>query len=904
MRVGSKVLGLTLFLSISLSFSFSEEEDVACQTSQQCDDMREELGYEKLFVGGELSWRQELGISVYRVGTNYPSKGCFKKGNVAYFGIGGAVSDMSTTELPGARERIQCVSVVSPPTTTSTTTTTTATTTTTTTTTTATDPSCPNNQYRIKVVVRTGPQNTDSGFKLGSGGPGRTWLDNPVGSLPPLTDYADSVCLSNGRYRLRLEAERNGIKRYWVYVNDEEVLRGPAVNSRIKYHIIRVGYKPTLSTREQEWLEGHNSRRQDFHESNGKEFRPLKWSEKLAQQAVESADAIITNNCKYTGSAGGNVGENKSIRRHSRSSIIPEPDLILKNWIDNKVDREYPDNFTMTAAVWMWIGCAESTGMDDEGFFCHATVCQYSRPGNCNVRSFDNWLDAVLDDGSMCGAVCPDSETTWSKAKGKPRPSRQGRRADRAEGRGDADVDAAERGSSRRGRKARRARQETSKSATAAGHRGIVSLVSVSAPADRSVVVRRGASIGAEGGADVRAEPRRGTGRSIVGGGVPSETTFGFVFVSILTTRPHSGAMQVENQKAALWHRALYDGCPGKAAITAISFVSTKKLNDLLRPKFTLLVHSFGKVGPSNGLYKTCCAKWLMDGPLDPLSDYDDWTDEYPVRAGCDGNECERAQQIITLGFDPVNACTTATLSHPLSRFTDYFDMLEEEGKAQQDFANPSMYQLEGYLRPNANSMINSSGFERHLIKIDKSSLKASDAAQPTITLGFDPANACTTATLSHPLSRLTDYFDKLKEEGKAQQDFANPSISGFERHLIKIDIKKSSLKVSDAAQRAKLEVKPPAKKQRTEKSLATKDDADAAQRAKLEGEPPAKKQREEKSLNTKNDEPCNFDNVDVEAEVVAPCVQQVVESKQKGGNARERNDPAAMEPKAAAIPK
>lgn len=89
-----------------------------------------------------------------------------------------------------------------------------------------------------------------------------------------------------------------------------------------------------------------------------------------------------------------------------------------------------------------------------------------------------------------------------------------------------------------------------------------------------------------------------------------------------------------------------------------------------------------------------------MDGPLDPLSDYDDWTDEYPVRAGCDGNECERAQQIITLGFDPVNACTTATLSHPLSRLTDYFDKLKlkEEGKAQQDFANSSMYRLEGYL--------------------------------------------------------------------------------------------------------------------------------------------------------------------------------------------------------------
>mmetsp|Transcript_28400 Transcript_28400/g.67697 ORF Transcript_28400/g.67697 Transcript_28400/m.67697 type:complete len:81 (-) Transcript_28400:131-373(-) len=80
--------------------------------------------------------------------------------------------------------------------------------------------------------------------------------------------------------------------------------------------------------------------------------------------------------------------------------------------------------------------------------------------------------------------------------------------------------------------------------------------------------------------------------------------------------------------------------------------------------------------------------------------------------------------------------------------------------------------------------MINSSGFERHLIKIDKSSLKASDAAQPTITLGFDPVNACTTATLSHPLSRFTDYFDMLEEEGKAQQDFANPSMYRLEGYL------------------------------------------------------------------------------------------------------------------------
>ena len=277
--------------------------------------------------------------------------------NEAYFGIGGTVTEMST-ELPGARERIKCVGstsdlVVAPPTTTSTTT---AVITNTEATVAASelpsqisDPSCPDNQYRIKVVVQTGPQNSVGGFRLGSGG--RAWLNNPVGSLPPLTDYADSVCLSDGRYRLRLESEFDGITRYWVYVNDEEVLRGPSVISTTRFHIIRVGSQPSLSTREQKWLDGHNRRRQDFHESNGKEFRPLKWSEKLAEQAKESVDAIIANNCKYTGSSG-NVGENKSLRRHSSSSNIPMPDLILRNWIDNKIDREYPENSTLTAALW------------------------------------------------------------------------------------------------------------------------------------------------------------------------------------------------------------------------------------------------------------------------------------------------------------------------------------------------------------------------------------------------------------------------------------------------------------------------------------------------------------------------------------------------------------------------
>jgi len=182
--------------------------------------------------------------------------------------------------------------------------------------------------------------------------------------------------------------------------------------------------------------------------------------------------------------------------------------------------------------------------------------------------------------------------------------------------------------------------------------------------------------------------------------------------------------------------------------------------------------------GQEYTLFKSCCVQWLMDGPFNPsVLEYD----HYTIRAGCDG--CKEKHPKITLGFDPVNVCTTATMSHPLSRFIDYFEKLKEEGKAHQDMSNPAMYRLEGYLRPNSTWMRNSSGFKRHLIKFDKSSMEASDAAQ-----------------------------------------------------------------------RAELETKPPAKKPRTE----------------------------EKSSATKSDDPYNFDGEDeLDAEMFAACEQ--VEKKIKG---------------------
>ena len=62
----------------------------ACLTQEECDNMRQELGFNSLFIG------------------TWPSKGCFYKGDNAFFGEGGTIDEMSKPNLPGIQVRIWC----------------------------------------------------------------------------------------------------------------------------------------------------------------------------------------------------------------------------------------------------------------------------------------------------------------------------------------------------------------------------------------------------------------------------------------------------------------------------------------------------------------------------------------------------------------------------------------------------------------------------------------------------------------------------------------------------------------------------------------------------------------------------------------------------------------------------
>ena len=135
---------------------------------------------------------------------------------------------------------------------------------------------------------------------------------------------------------------------------------------------------------------------------------------------------------------------------------------------------------------------------------------------------------------------------------------------------------------------------------------------------------------------------------------------------------------------------------------------------------YELLEEGRQKWTPRN-IFNRCCVKWLVDGPLD-----DDPVDEYNPRNGC--TRCSRDHPCITLGFDKNKNATTAILTHLLDPFLNYFDWLVAEGRAIR--ITRTKYHLDGYLRSNLTALQSYSGFDGHLIKVERGACKASDEAQ------------------------------------------------------------------------------------------------------------------------------------------------------------------------------
>mmetsp|Transcript_7356 Transcript_7356/g.12104 ORF Transcript_7356/g.12104 Transcript_7356/m.12104 type:complete len:494 (+) Transcript_7356:153-1634(+) len=243
--------------------------------------------------------------------------------------------------------------------------------------------------------------------------------------LSPESNYAlvvkdpyDGICCEARDYECSNWREgKNCVGYYKMTVDGKEVVRGGEYIPQTKRHVFTL--EPhTMTDRDKEWLEAHNSRRQRWHRNYGKDYVPLKWSNSLKASSQIWALELLKvcsydlyhdrNNNKW----GENLASNFGV---GDWAVIQTPDEIVGRFVEREATWEWPRNAHLTQVLWRGsnhVGCAEAAKDLGGGKKCHIQVCRYARAGNCNMKSFNDgskewWMDAVMQDESKCGAECP-----------------------------------------------------------------------------------------------------------------------------------------------------------------------------------------------------------------------------------------------------------------------------------------------------------------------------------------------------------------------------------------------------------------------------------------------------------------------------------------------------------------
>ena len=369
----------------------------ACLTAGQCLEQSQLLAI--------------IGVVNFHVGA-YETYGCFYNGDTAYFGFGGSDEDMASQEgLSGGNERIWCtkendtndtnedipendvfVPSKPPPTT-------------------ATNPrpsfrpvtTSPSKQPTVK-PVSTSPSKQPTLKPITDSPTVKPITDSPT--VKPVTDSPTAKPVTDSP-TAKPVTDSPTVKP----VTDSPTVK-PVTDSPSK----QPTPSPTDASAEDDnnkeliWLNEHNNRRQEHHESYGVSYEPLSWSSGLQDLAQTKAN-YHTSQCSLTDNNKSSYGKN-SLMKLGGASLKPlTADATLKMWFDDtRVQNGYPDNGAMTQALWRssdYVGCATA-----EGNGCAVAICYYARPGNCGMdastRGVDgDWETKAYADTSACTPFCP-----------------------------------------------------------------------------------------------------------------------------------------------------------------------------------------------------------------------------------------------------------------------------------------------------------------------------------------------------------------------------------------------------------------------------------------------------------------------------------------------------------------
>ena len=186
-------------------------------------------------------------------------------------------------------------------------------------------------------------------------------------------------------------------------------------------HDIIVGYHEQydqMTTREAQYLDCHNWRREKYHTMYNATYVPLKYDFNLQADAQNWANELL-NDCAVRGiehEPGVEQGENlaKNTGNGLWGQLYPVEN-ICRRWFEREEDWSYPKNAHFTQGNWRsakYVGCAESEKEMDNGGMCRIQVCRYARAGNCNMGRYQanigqNYLNPMLMDENPCGPACP-----------------------------------------------------------------------------------------------------------------------------------------------------------------------------------------------------------------------------------------------------------------------------------------------------------------------------------------------------------------------------------------------------------------------------------------------------------------------------------------------------------------
>ena len=136
------------------------------------------------------------------------------------------------------------------------------------------------------------------------------------------------------------------------------------------------------STRQTDWIKGHNDRRRKYQVQYGGTFTALKWNNALKNKAATLAQKMAKNKCKYETNGddyGMNYAKSVGIR-------LPTVASVMTRWESTLKDSEgkaagWPANGAMTQILWSnskYVGCADAYS-NDNSYMCHVSICLYSK---------------------------------------------------------------------------------------------------------------------------------------------------------------------------------------------------------------------------------------------------------------------------------------------------------------------------------------------------------------------------------------------------------------------------------------------------------------------------------------------------------------------------------------------